>query len=104
MAGIILLCSQIISIIGNRNINIEILNLQRTKEQCVDRDHYIIRKLIVFSILYIATQNLWISIGVPIALLIFNYEIDQYDHNARIQERLKEKAENEFNLCKKSEG
>ena len=65
-----------LAVLGNQNVDKEIKNLQGNKKNCLSRDHYIIRKMIVFSLFYATTQNFILSAIITLIFIIFNYKTD----------------------------
>jgi hypothetical protein len=76
MDALLLSCSGIFVILANPIMNTEVTNLQKKKKSCFNRDHYIVRKIIIFALIYIATKKIWISTLVTLLITFFNYKND----------------------------
>ena len=88
--NLLLACAQSIAILGNTNVDKEIKNLQNNrKKEAFSKDHKIVRKLIVFAILYITTRNLMFSITGTFALFVFNYTSDCKEEEEKRQEKFR---------------
>lgn len=79
MEGALLLCCDVFATLGNPMMNKEVTNLQRKKKSCFNRDHYIVRKIIIFSLIYITTKKAWLALLIVLLITFFNYRGDYQD-------------------------